>query len=316
MLAKQLVAPHQGERLHNWLLANTRSLLVDGYTIEEAKECLLVATKQSGRTTQDVETEIENALLGAQEFLEANPGWMDKGRKVRWKWKDNLDWSGMDDPMIRKDKRLTPNKVKANEELIDSIISKSDTHISSLHKGEEFDLETLFCRVSWLNIGACDDIRNPMVRPLSYWLGKHRYRLMQFICPNYFREKGEGKGWKNDYNIGERLYIVIEFDKGSANDQLALIGWLASYLPLIMVVYSGHHSLHSWFACYGLTERKIKTFCTLAKQLGADQTTYVPSQWVRMPEGWNYKEHRRQRVLCFYPEELDAQYNLVRSELL
>jgi hypothetical protein len=316
MITKELVAPHQGERLHDWLLANSRSLLVSGYTIEEAKELLLEATRLSGRTTQDIETEIENALSGASEFLKANPGWIDKPEKAKWKWRDNLDWVGMDDPLIRRDKRLTPNKVKANEELIARIINRSGIHIRELAKGEEFDLETLFCRIGWLNIGACDDIRNPNVKPLSYWLEKHRYRLMQYICPNYFREKGEGKGWKNDYNIGERMYIVIEFDKGSANDQLALINWLDSYLQLIMVVYSGHRSLHGWFACYGLTERRIKTFCNLAKQLGADQTTYVPSQWVRMPEGWNYKEHRRQKVLCFYPDELDAQYNLVRSELL
>jgi hypothetical protein len=302
-------APHQGENLHNWLLTNTRQLLVDGISVEESKELLLLATKESGRTTQDIETEIENALLGAKEFLDANPGWVGFGRRKKITWRDPLDWTGLDDPIARKDKRKLPNK--ANTKLISKIINESDVHISQLKVVKNLSLKSLFCGIDF-NIGYCKDIRNPIVKPLSKWLVSSWE--MQFICPNYFRDYGNGGGYKNDFNIGERLYLVIEFDKGSANSQLALIQFLSHRLPLVMIVFSGHHSLHAWFACFGLTEYKVKSFCILAKELGADQTTFTPSQWVRMPNGWNYSKQKRQWVLYF--DVNSVQIDLVRSEML
>jgi hypothetical protein len=140
---------------------------------------------------------------------------------------------------------------------------------------------------------------------------------MQYIVPNYFRECGKGKGRRNDLNIGERLYVVVEFDKGRPNDQLRLLAYLSrNGFQLIMIVYSGGKSLHGWFTCYGVSEYRIRTFCRLAKKLGADQTTRSPSQWVRMPNGWNYKNRRKQKVLYYDAEGLGNQYILVREELL
>src|SRR5712664_2399972 len=75
-------APIQGNGLHDYLLRESRNLLCKGYTPEIVFEELLSATKQSGRTTQDIEGEISNAIEGVVAYLSEHPNFQpSNGRK-------------------------------------------------------------------------------------------------------------------------------------------------------------------------------------------------------------------------------------------
>jgi hypothetical protein len=154
----------------------------------------------------------------------------------------------------------------------------------------------------------------------------------QFLVPNPMRERGEyhyGKEWKPgktsprcDANVLYRRWLVVEFDISrygrdgktptfwkplidewemegiSAQDaQIRLIQRVTGYeFPLAMIVFSGSKSLHSWFPVTGAREIDINNFIDRALNLGADKAAKVPSQYFRMPDGWNYKTQSRQPV--------------------
>jgi hypothetical protein len=60
---------------------------------------------------------------------------------------------------------------------------------------------------------------------------------------------------------------------------------LATLLPLVCVVYSGGKSLHGWYLAYGKPEAKLRAFMNYAVRVGADQATWLKSQFVRLPDG-------------------------------
>jgi hypothetical protein len=86
-------------------------------------------------------------------------------------------------------------------------------------------------------------------------------------------------------NTGPRRFLIIEFDRGTLDQQAALIWHLAGYAPLALVVFSGSKSLHGWFFCDGQPEDKLKRFFDYAHSLGADSRMWIRSQFGRMPEG-------------------------------
>src|SRR5205807_578538 len=56
-------------------------------------------------------------------------------------------------------------------------------------------------------------------------------------------------------NTGPRRFLVIEFDKGTLDQQAALLFHLSKFAPsLALVVFSGSRSLHGWFYCANQTE--------------------------------------------------------------
>lgn len=122
-------APREGEKLHEWLLNKSRSLLIEGFTPEKTVELLVAATADSRRTTQDVETEIQNAVDGAKEFLNANPQFT-SSPSLR-KWTDPLLFVGLDDAMSRTDRRK--HRLPVNQVKRDLAISSS-----SLYHAQDF----------------------------------------------------------------------------------------------------------------------------------------------------------------------------------
>ena len=86
-------------------------------------------------------------------------------------------------------------------------------------------------------------------------------------------------------NTGPRRFIIIEFVRGSLDQQSALLWHLAGYAPLALVVFSGSKSLHGWFFCDGQPEDKLKRFFDYAHSLGADSRMWTRSQFARMPDG-------------------------------
>jgi hypothetical protein len=102
-------------------------------------------------------------------------------------------------------------------------------------------------------------------------------------------------------NTGPRRFLVIEQDRGSIDEQAAVLLHFAERAPLVLAVHSGSKSIHGWFYCEGQPEEKLHRFMWYFVNLGADNTTWSPSQFVRMPDGLR-ENRKRQAVYYFNPE--------------
>jgi hypothetical protein len=157
--------------------------------------------------------------------------------------------------------------------------------------------------------------------------------MMQFIVPNPMSDYW---GWAKAGhlsahtldNTGPRRFLVIECDfclpthgciathpaaelierltahnLSIADICASVILHLASFLPLVLVVSSGGKSLHGWFYCSEEGETELLEFMRYAVRLGADWRTWLPSQFVRMPDGTR-DNGKRQTVHYFDPRPL------------
>ena len=103
-------------------------------------------------------------------------------------------------------------------------------------------------------------------------------------------------------NTGPRHYAVIESDRGSVDEQAAILWHLRFQrgFPLVLVVHSGGKSLHGWFDVRNLSEAKVEAFYRYCVSLGADLATFTRSQFVRLPDGVR-EDGRPQTVDYFDP---------------
>jgi hypothetical protein len=145
-------------------------------------------------------------------------------------------------------------------------------------------------------------------RPRETWRG-HLSRLA-FIVPNPMKSR-EGMaqaGHKSERcldNVGLRRFIVAEQDSGSPEEQIAVLRYLARFLPLVMIVHSGNRSCHGWYFVEGLPEERINQFMDIACRLGADNVTRCRAQLVRLPGGTR-DDGSQQRIFYFNPRKLAA----------
>jgi hypothetical protein len=192
---------------------------------------------------------------------------------------------------------------------LDSNIPKTDAIIDILFPGNPL----LCCGWSRHYFGT---------RPRRHW---HKLHELQFIVPNPMTKKyGLTKSGKLSAhsleNTGERRFLAVEFDfdpgRSPAEAALfrslgrrrhdvrdlcaALLLHLAGTAPLALAVYSGGKSLHGWFHCAGEDEGWLRKFMDRAALLGADNATWGPSQFVRMPDG-KRDNGRRQTLFYFNP---------------
>ncbi len=103
-------------------------------------------------------------------------------------------------------------------------------------------------------------------------------------------------------NTGPRRFIVAESDieGATADEQAAVLGHLADFAPLALVVHSGRKSLHGWYRAHP-DEAVCRRFFEYAVKLGADPATWCRCQFVRMPGGIR-DTGARQVVWYFRPE--------------
>jgi hypothetical protein len=104
-------------------------------------------------------------------------------------------------------------------------------------------------------------------------------------------------------NTGQRRFLVIEQDSGSADEQSAVLLHLAARAPLALAVHSGSKSIHGWFYAAGQPEERLRVFMRYAVSLGADPATWTRSQFVRMPGGTR-ADGNPQVVYFFNPKVL------------
>jgi hypothetical protein len=308
------LAPRQGSGLHHWLLAKSRDLLLANYPAEQVASMLLTAAANSGRTTQDIETEIANAISGAIEYIDSHPSirsYYRNRNSVSVHRPDPLAIEFRGNKLDRRKPRLP-----VNLELQYWVIHREKVRIDEGQGVKSFDYRLLFANINFF-IAACYEVgKEYAVRSLEQWRFMTNFPKMGYVVPSYF---SEANCTRADLNVGERLFIVVEFDKGPLFSQWILHNYLNRMnpaTPLIMLVWSGHKSIHGWYACYGLSEYRVRTFQRKASELGADQTCISPSAWIRMPNGFNYKYKTKQKVLYFDEEQLAIQNDLVRREVL
>jgi hypothetical protein len=140
----------------------------------------------------------------------------------------------------------------------------------------------------------------------SEWCGE--LAALQFIVPNTMISRigltKEGRPSAHaKSNTGPRRFLVVEQDRGSIDEQAAILMHLAEYAPLVLAIHSGGKSVHGWFYCRDESEQAVREFMDYAVSLGADPQLWIRSQFTRMPDG--RREHgRRQTIFYFAPETL------------
>jgi hypothetical protein len=143
-------------------------------------------------------------------------------------------------------------------------------------------------------------------RRREVWRG--RLAELSLIVPSPMRAKTgvTQDGRRSEHcldNTGPRRFLVIEQDRGSENEQCAVLSHLATIAPLGLVVHSGGKSLHGWFYCFGKPEEELRRFMAYAVHLGADRATWPPCHFVRLPGG-RRDNGNHQEILYFNPEAL------------
>jgi hypothetical protein len=144
-------------------------------------------------------------------------------------------------------------------------------------------------------------------RSREEWRGQ--LSALQLIVPSPMTARSgltqDGKQSPHALSItGQRRFLVVEFDHGNVDDHAALFLHLAETAPLALVVHSGSKSLHGWFPCKEQTEKQLHRFMSRAIALGACDSTWSRSQFVRMPDGRRGGD-KRQVVYHFDPEVLE-----------
>ena len=141
-------------------------------------------------------------------------------------------------------------------------------------------------------------------RPREQWRGE--LSGMQLIVPSPMMARTgrtqEGKESAHTLEqTGPRRFLVIEQDRGTPDEQAAVLLHLAERAPLALAVHSGGKSIHGWFASVGQPEEKLRRFMRYAVSLGGDEALWTRSQFARMPDGTRDND-KRQTVYFFNPE--------------
>lgn len=86
-------------------------------------------------------------------------------------------------------------------------------------------------------------------------------------------------------STGLRRFLICESDRGTADEQAALLIHLGGFAPLVCAVHSGNKSLHGWFLVANQPEDRVASFFRYAVSIGTDPATWTRCQFVRMPDG-------------------------------
>jgi hypothetical protein len=303
--------PRAGDGVHSWIYKVARQL--HAHRSEEDIFCLLKASLDDcGRSVPD--REIWDAVRNAKATA----------------WRPHLPG----EPVIvsqpawpARDKEKIDALVRQGFGLQDLWERSPGRFNDDLSHTEEF-IDVLFPGNPLLCVGKY--AREFATRRREVWRG--RLSGLPFIVPSpMVRIEGKKKVDNTPSqhtldNTGPRRFLVIEFDFSiKARDGVtdsewaplvrawnadgisvadacsALILHLAERGPLVLAVHSGGKSVHAWFYCHGRSETVLRQFMNYAHVLGADDATWVRSQFVRVPDGLR-DNGKRQRTYFFHPE--------------
>lgn len=271
--------PIEGEGVNRWTFKTACTLFRVGWSEERVRDYLNEHTTRGG--TQ-ADAEIERAI-------ERAPDWIKLGHaKSHRKWPDiNL---------ARRREALSNNIG------IEELQRMSPLKLTGAHQA----LPILFPGnpLIWAARSVRPEIGNTL--PLRQWLPVAG--MQQFIVPNPMIGRDiplNGKSRRCLTNTGPRVYLVVESDSGTADEQSAILWHLARFARLVIAVHSASKSVHGWFHIADRAEKENRAFMEYAVSLGADPATWVKCQPVRMPGG-----HRpgkgKQEILFFNPAAIGS----------
>ena len=312
--------PSAGSGLHEWILAYTRQELAKGQTEEEVQESTWHLCHDKGRKESILRKEIADAVAGASKWLGEHPEAVGKrkghGEAARWQEWGSWYQRYLETDVVQRPPPAAKWKAPVDEGLIRFALGRIKQ--LKLKPRDRFSLEDLFV----FNFPICiaKTVNRPVAKHLEDWQ-LAELRQSQWMVPNPCMECGEGGGIKNYTNAGERIWLIIEFDCYTLEEQAKLLCWLdrrgGIEWQLAMIVFSGSKSLHGWFSSVGKDENKeIVKFFKLATRLGCDRAMASSVQYTRFPLGWNTKTKRRQEILHWnerafreHQEQLEEEYS-------
>ena len=272
--------PRSGEGFHNWLFCAARALWKCGREANDISAILENAAATCGRYVS--QREIENAVRNSQASA------FQPASLQRRAW-----------PSVNTEQREAI--IASGFGLVDLWeISPIRFEDNAVHTEEIID--ALFPGNPWLCVGASNS--NFKTRRREELRGE--LASLALIVPSpmtaqtgYTQEDKESE--HSLESTGPRRFLVIEQDRGTIDEQSAILYHLAQRAPLAIAVHSGSKSLHGWFYCADVAEEKVSRFFRYAVALGADSTLWTRSQLARMPDGLR-DNGNRQTVYFFNPE--------------
>jgi hypothetical protein len=272
--------PRPGEGFHNWLFRAARALWKCGRDEPDIVAILESAATTCGRrvTTREIADAVKNSRASA--FQPAS-----------------LQWQAW--PSVNTEQR---EAITASGFGLVDLWEISPIRFEDAAAHTEKIIDVLFPGNPWLCVAATQSkFKTCRREELRGELSK-----LALIVPSpmtartgYTQEGNESE--HSLENTGPRSFLVIEQDRGTIDEQSAILYHLAQRAPLALAVHSGSKSLHGWFYCAGVAEQKVSRFFRYAVALGADSTLWTPSQFARMPDGLRDKDNR-QTVYFFNPE--------------
>jgi hypothetical protein len=312
------VPPSAGKGLHLWILSYTRNRLVQGQTEEEVKAETLRLCKDKGRKPEILGKEIADAVKGALEWLEDHPNAsVSASGSIRKPW----GWWLAQAPSLGIRRPPAAHKWIADPDprLVKHVFGKiGEKDLSRLVPRDALDIGELFGNINF-PVCLAREVNRPVAKPLRQWQRQEEeLRAGQWMVPNPCLRCGEGGGVKSDKNAGERLWLIIEFDQWTIEEQAKLLLWLNKIdaeWDLSLIVFSGSKSLHGWFSTVGKSERReILRFFKLACRLGCDRAMRSSVQYTRMPLGVNAKTKRIQEILHLDEDALEMHAKRLKEE--
>jgi hypothetical protein len=261
MMAAQLLkpCPASSEGVHSWLFYAACKLVKAGLSDEQAEsEIQALMTRDPNPPS-----EIIDALRSA------------RGERRR----STSRWSPVNPAAIAEIVKNGPTLVE--------LVSRSPEAIrfGAPSRSEEV-IDTLFSANPWLCVGKSDHSFCTARR--QEWRG-HLHERSLIVPSPMSAQQGRTQQGKLSFhsleNTGPRRFLIIEFDRGTLDQQAALLWHLAKFGLLALVVFSGNKSIHSWFFCADQPEDKLKRFFDYAHSLGGDSRMWTRSQFARLADG-------------------------------
>ncbi len=261
--------PHRGQGLNNWFFRTARVLHPFCHARKSSSCCRLPPTANSLQPG-----EIKRAV--------------ERSAAVAWK---------PGGPSVREEYR--PTHPELDQQFREAVIAQEGVTLSELSATSpeaggtndaapraESIVDAIFPGNPLLCVAK--SVKEAATRPRETWRG-HLTRL-PLMVPNPMKtSKGltlDGRESERCLdNTGSRRFLVVEQDRGTHDEQAAILCHLAKFLPLVLVVHSGRRSLHGWFFVEGLAAERVEQFMDLACRLGADNALRNPCQLVRLPDG-------------------------------
>jgi hypothetical protein len=275
--------PKSGEGFHNWLFRAARALWKCDRTENDIRPILENAAALCGRRIPD--REIDQAIKNSQrDGYQFENGYYAK------------PWPALN-PEKRKEAIAKGSGLVDLWEISPELLDDNESHTEEI-------IDRLFPGNPLLCAGRTNSDFATQTR--EEWRGE--LAALQLIVPSPMTSRSgttqEGKESAHALSItGPRRFLVIEQDRGTIDEQAAVLLHLAERAPLAAAVHSGSKSIHGWFYSAGQTEEKLRAFMRYAVSLGADDAMWTPSQFVRMPDGLR-DNGKRQTVYFFNPEVL------------